>query len=60
MSGNYSTFVKGMTTGLVVGAAVAIFADPMSDRQHNKMRKKTHGIFKNLGGILDNAIDMIK
>ena len=60
MSGNYSTFVKGMTTGLVVGAAVAIFADPMSDKQHNKMRKKTQGIFKNLGGIIDNAVDMIK
>lgn len=59
MSNKISTFVKGMTTGLAVGAALAIFADPISDKQHRKMHKKTDGMFKSLGGMLDSALDMI-
>ncbi len=53
-------FVKGMVTGLLVGSAVTMFADPISDRQRHKMQKKTEGLFKNVGCALDNAISMFK
>lgn len=53
-------FIKGMATGLVVGAAVTMVTDPMSDRQRHKLHKNTEGVFKNMGGIIDTAIDMIK
>lgn len=53
-------FVKGMAAGMVVGAAVAMVVDPLSERQHNKLRKKTEGVFKSMGGIIDNAIDMMR
>ncbi len=53
-------FVKGMVTGLLVGSAVTMLADPISDRQRHKMQKKTEGIFKNIGGAIDNALDMFK
>lgn len=33
-------FMKGMAAGLVVGAAVAMVADPLSDRQRHKLQKK--------------------
>lgn len=53
-------FVKGMITGLLVGSAVTMFADPVSDRQRHKMQRKTEGLFKNIGDALDNAITMFK
>lgn len=56
----FMNFVKGMVTGLLVGSAVTMLADPISDRQRHKMQKKTEGIFKNIGGAIDNALDMFK
>ena len=38
-------FFKGMATGLVVGAAVTMMTDPMSDKQRKKIVKKTEGVF---------------
>ena len=53
-------FVKGMITGLLVGSAVTMFADPVSDRQRHKMQRKTEGFFRNIGGALDNAVSIFK
>lgn len=55
-----SGFIKGMATGMIVGAAVTMMADPISDKQRRKFAKKTEGIFRNLGGMIDNAMDMMK
>lgn len=53
-------FVKGMIAGLVVGSAVTMLADPVSDRQRHKLQKKTEGFFRSIGCALDNAIDMLR
>ena len=53
-------FVKGMATGIVLGACATMIMDPVSDRQRNKMRRKTEGMFKNLGNIVDTALDMFR
>ena len=53
-------FMKGMATGLVVGAAVTMVTDPLSERQRRKLHKKTEGVFKSVGGIIDTAVDMMK
>ena len=60
MSQGMSTFAKGIAAGLIVGAAVVSFLDPISDKQKQKLQKKTHGVFKNLGGMLDTAMDIMK
>ncbi len=60
MSNSASSFAKGIAAGLVVGAAVASFIDPLSDRQKHKLQKKTQGVFKNIGGMLDTAMDIMK
>ncbi len=57
---NVSGFMKGMATGLVVGAAVTMIADPMTDRERHKIAKKTEGIFKNIGSVIDTTLGMIK
>ncbi|MGN0108393.1 MAG: hypothetical protein ACI4A5_11960 [Hominilimicola sp.] len=56
---NVSGFMKGMATGLVVGAAVTMIADPMSDRDRHKIAKKTEGIFKNIGSVIDTTLGMM-
>ncbi len=57
---NFSGFMKGMATGLVVGAAVTMITDPMSDRERNKIKKKTEGIFKNVGSVIDSTLGMMR
>ncbi len=60
MTHTASSFAKGIAAGLVVGAAVAMFADPISDRQKTKLQKKTEGVFKSIGGVIDTAMDILK
>ncbi|MEE1224986.1 MAG: YtxH domain-containing protein [Clostridia bacterium] len=52
-------FFKGMATGLVVGAAVTMMTDPMSDKQRKKIVKKTEGVFKNIGSVVDTAMNIM-
>lgn len=53
-----TSFFKGITTGLVIGAAITMLTDPVTDRQRNRLVKKTEGVFKNMGGMIDSAISM--
>lgn len=53
-------FVKGMATGMVVGAAVSMIAAPTNQKQYHKLAKKTEGVFKSIGGVIDTAVDMWK
>ncbi len=53
-------FIKGMAAGIVLGACATMIVDPVSDRQRNKMRRRTEGMFKSLGNIVDTALDMFR
>ena len=57
---NTTKFMKGMATGLVVGASVTMMLDPISDRKHKKLSKKATGVFKNVGDIVDTVVSMMK
>lgn len=50
-------YIKGMATGLLVGATVALLFDPITDRQRRRMHKKTTYAFKRMGNALDSALD---
>ncbi|MCR4719599.1 MAG: hypothetical protein K5768_08240 [Firmicutes bacterium] len=52
-------FMKGMATGLLLGACAAMLVDPVSDKQKRKMQKKTEGVFRNIGNIIDSAISIM-
>ena len=56
---NVSGFFKGMATGIAVGAVVTMITDPLSDRDRKKIAKKTEGIFKNIGSVIDTTLDMM-
>jgi len=57
---NYSSFAKGLAAGMAVGTAAVIFVRPMTDKQRHKIQRKTESVFKNIGGIIDTALDMMK
>ena len=52
-------FVKGMAAGLMLGACVTMMIDPVSDKQRRKLQKKTEGVFRNIGNIIDSAISIM-
>ena len=53
-------FISGITTGMVVGAAVTMLIDPVSDRQRHKLQKKTEGVFRSIGGVIDTAMERMR
>lgn len=59
MSGNVVNFSKGLAIGLAVGAATILFADPLNDKQRHKLQRKTEGVFKSIGGMIDTAMDFM-
>lgn len=58
MSSSSAGFFKGVTAGLVIGAAVTMLTDPVSDRQRSRLARRTEGVFKNMGDMIDTAIGM--
>ncbi len=46
-------FIGGVIAGAVVGSAITMFMDPVSDKQRKKMHKKSNHIFKTMGSVLD-------
>lgn len=54
---NYSGFMKGIATGMVVGAAVTLMVEPTAKQKH-KMSKKAEGMFRNIGSVIDTAMGM--
>ena len=56
----YAGFLKGVAAGMVVGAAVTMIVDPVSDKQRHKFKKKTEGVFKSIGSVIDTAVDIMR
>lgn len=53
-------FIGGITTGVLLGAAVTMLVDPVSDRQRHKLQKKTEGVFKSIGGVIDTVMEFMR
>lgn len=58
MNSNTANFFKGVTAGLVIGAGMTMLMDPITDRQRHRLVRKTEGVFKSVGGVIDTAIGM--
>lgn len=59
-SSQTAKFFKGVTTGLIIGAAITMLTDPITDRQRHRLVRKTEGAFKNMGEVIDSAISMFR
>ena len=49
-------FFKGMAAGMIIDAAATMLVDPISDRQRHRLMKKTEGVFRSIGGMIDTAV----
>lgn len=47
------SFLGGVVAGALVGSAITMVIDPVSDRQRRKLYKGTHSMFKTMGSVLD-------
>ncbi|MGN1059716.1 MAG: hypothetical protein ACI4QW_04720 [Clostridia bacterium] len=47
------SFIGGVIAGAIVGSALTMVIDPVSDRQRRKLHKGTHSMFKTMGTVLD-------
>ena len=56
----YSDFTKGIATGMLVGAAAGMIFEPISEKQRNKIKRKTKGVFRSIGSVIDTAFDMMR
>lgn len=46
-------FIGGVIAGAVVGSALTMFIDPVSDKQKRKMHRTSNHMFKTMGSVLD-------
>lgn len=51
-------FATGLITGAIIGAAAGMLADPIKDKQHAKLCRKKKEMFKGLGEVIDDVLDM--
>lgn len=56
----YSDFAKGIATGMLVGACASMIFEPISEKQKNKIKRKTKGVFRSVGSVIDTAFDIMK
>ncbi len=46
-------FFGGIIAGAIVGFAITMLVDPVSDRQRKKLHKGTYGVIKTMSTVLD-------
>lgn len=54
-----NNFMKGMTTGLVVGVAATAVMMPKSNKSKKAMKSTTGKALKAVGGLIDNFQSMM-
>ena len=50
-------FIGGIVCGAVVGAAIGMLADPISDKQHKKLKSSAGHMFKTIGSVIDSIME---
>ena len=50
-------FASGILAGAVIGAAVGMMVDPITDKQHRKIKRPTGNMFKTIGSVVDSVMD---
>lgn len=49
-------FLGGIIAGALIGSAVTMIADPVSDRDRRRLYRNTHDVFKKMGTVIDTMM----
>ena len=50
-------FFGGLACGALIGAAIGMLADPMTDKQHKKLKSSANHMFKTVGTVIDSVME---
>ena len=50
-------FWGGIACGAIIGAAIGMLADPMTDKQHRRLKTKANNMFKTIGTVIDSVME---
>lgn len=60
MNKTFSTFAKGIATGMAVGTAVGMVARPMNIRKRSKIKKTASRALNAVGEVITSAQDFMR
>ena len=52
------SLIGAMAAGIVVGTVVGMMIDPINDKQHKKIYRNANNMFKTIGTIVDDVINI--
>lgn len=55
-----ASFIKGMATGVVIGAGMSMMVNPLDKKDIRRLEKKTDRLFSSMGMAIDNMLDSMR
>ena len=55
-----ASFIKGMATGVVIGAGMSMMVSPIDKKDIRRLEKKTDRLFSSMGMAIDNMLDSMR
>lgn len=52
------SLIGAIAAGAVVGAVAGMMIDPINDKQHKKIHKCANNMFKTIGAIVDEIVNI--
>ena len=52
------SIIGAVTAGAVVGVVMGMVLDPINDKQHRRMYRCANNVFKTIGSIIDDVINV--
>lgn len=49
-------FLGGIIAGAIVGSAITMVVDPISDRDRRRFKRGTQNVFKTVGALIDTVV----
>ena len=50
-------FWGGIACGAIIGATIGMLADPITDKQHRRLKTKANNMFKTIGTVIDSVME---
>ena len=55
-----ASFIKGVATGVVIGAGMSMMVSPIDKKDIRRLEKKTDRMFSSMGAAIDSMLDTMR